>query len=149
MNPTPQVSAPQLETNKVLANHEVHFISVIHLQAVQKSQLKLAHHVTGRLIAGLVAPGWDTVVSMSIAKAAAFDNKVVDGVMISGEDSGTRMFGLAGTRLTLQQTDSQVGDHELVLSSRSVRIHRAPGRQGSIDHLKIKGQDRKLLLFHL
>lgn len=85
-------------------------------------------HVTGPLLAGIVALGWYTVVSMSIAKATAFDNKIIDGIVVCGQNIITWMFGLAGTRLALQQTDSQVGDHELVLSSRSIGIHRVPGR---------------------
>ena len=85
--------------------------------------LKIAHHVIGPLLTRFVATGWHTVVSVSIAKAAAFHNKIIDGVMVRGEDGGTRMFGLAGTRLAPQQTDSQVGDHELVLGGRSVGIH--------------------------
>lgn len=97
-------------------------------------KIQITHHVTGLLLAGIVALGWYTVVSMSIAKTTAFDNKIIDCVMICGQDS-TRMFGLAGTWLVLQETDSQVGDHELVLSSWSIGIHRVPGRQGSIDHL--------------
>lgn len=90
---------------------------------MHKIQLKITHHVIiGLLLAGLVAPGWYTVVSVSIAKATAFDNKVINGVMFCGEDGGTRMFGLAGTRLVLQQPDSQVGDHELVLGGWSIGI---------------------------
>lgn len=115
---------------------------------------KITHHVIGLLLAGLVAPGWHTLVSMSIAKTTAFDNKIIDGVVVCGEDGGTRLFGLAGTRLALQQADSQVGDHELVLGSRSVGIHRVPGRQGSVDHLEIRVEDiqenlSKSVLFHL
>lgn len=115
----------------------------MHLQAlyVQKIQLKIAHHVTGLLLAGLVAAGWDTVVSMPIAKATAFDNKIIDGIMVCGEYGGTGMFGLAGTRLALQQTDSQVGDHELVLGGWSVGIHGVPWRQGSINHLEIEEEE--------
>lgn len=93
------------------------------------------NHVTGLLLAGLVAPGRHTVISVSVAKAAAFHNEIVDCVIVCWELSSIGMFGLAGTRLSLQQTHSQVGDHELILSSRTVRIHRVPGRQGSIDHL--------------
>lgn len=99
--------------------------SIMHLEDVflHKIQLNIAHHVVGLLLAGLVAPGWCTVVSMSIAKAAAFDNKIIDGIMVRGEESSAGMFGLAGTRLALQQTDSQIGDHELLLSSWSIGIH--------------------------
>lgn len=80
-------------------------------------------HVADVLCAGKVGTGWFAVVGVSIAKAAAFDYKIIDGVMIRGEGRGTRMLGLAGARLILQQTDSQVGDHELVLSSRAIGIH--------------------------
>lgn len=70
-----------------------------------------------------MAAGWYAVVSMSIAKAAAFDNEIIDGVMICWEDRGFRMFGLARTLLPLQQTHPKVGDHELVLSSGTVGIY--------------------------
>lgn len=99
-----------------------------------------AHHVADVLCAGKVGTGRFAVVGVSIAKAAAFDYKIIDGVMIRGEGRGTRMLGLAGARLNLQQTDSQVGDHELVLSSRAIGIHWVPGWQGSVDHLEDEGQ---------
>lgn len=115
----------------------------MHLQAlyVYETQLKVTYHVIGLLLAGLVAPGWYTVVSMSVTKATAFDNKIIDGIMVCGQDGSTGMFGLAGTRLPLQQADSQVGDHELVLGSWSIGIHLVPRRQGSIDHLEIEGEE--------
>lgn len=100
---------------------------------------KMAHHVVGFLL----APGRHAVVGMSVAKAAAFHNKIIDGIVVRGEDSTTRMFGLAGTLLALQQTDAQVGDHELVLGGGSIRIHRVPGRQSSIDHLKFGVEEKK------
>lgn len=116
---------------------------IVHLQAlyVYETQLKVTYHVIGLLLAGLVAPGWYTVVSMSVTKATAFDNKIIDGIMVCGEDGSTGMFGLAGTRLALQQADSQVGDHELVLCSWSIGIHLVPRGQGSIDHLEIEGEE--------
>lgn len=77
---------------------------------------------------------------MSVAEAAAFDNKIIYGEMICGEYGSAGVFGLAGARLALQQADSQVGDHELVLSSGSIRIHGLPGRQGAVDHLETQGQ---------
>lgn len=80
-------------------------------------------HVVGLLLAGLEPPGWDTVVSVSITKAAAFDNEIIDGIVVCGENGSIRMFGLAGTLLALQQADSEVGDHELVLGGWSVWIH--------------------------
>lgn len=92
-------------------------------------------HVVGLLFSGLVALGWYTVVSVSIAKTTAFDNKIIDGIVVCGEEGGSRVFGLAGTLLALQQTDAQVGDHELVLGGGSIWVHRVPGRQRSVDHL--------------
>lgn len=85
------------------------------------------------------------MVSMSIAEATPFDNKVIDGIMVCGEGGGARMLRLAGTRLVLQQTNSQVGDHKLVLGRWSIWIHRVPRRQGSIDHLEIEDMHEKLL----
>lgn len=112
---------------------------IVHLQAVNvhKTQLETIYHLTGLVLVVSVAPGWHTVVCMSIAKATSFDNKIVDGIMVCVGDGGSRVFGQAGTRLALQQTDSQVGDHKLVLGSWSIRIHLVPGWQGSIDHLEI------------
>lgn len=106
----------------------------------------ITYHVIGPLLAGLVAPGFYTVVGMAVAKTTAFDNKVVDRVVVRGEDGISGTFGLAGTRLALQQTDPQVGDHELVLGSRSIGVHLVPRRQGSIDHLEIEeeGSAQKL-----
>lgn len=68
------------------------------------------------------------MVGVSVAKAAALDDEIVDGVVVHGEDGSFQIFGLAGTRLALQQAHSQVGDHELVLGSRPVRIHLTPRR---------------------
>lgn len=68
------------------------------------------------------------MVSMSVAKATALDDKIIDGIVVCGEDGSLQIFGLAGTRLALQQAHSQVGDHELVLGSRPVRIHLTPWR---------------------
>jgi len=86
-------------------------------------QLRIAHHVVGLLFSGLVALGWYTVVSVSITKTTAFDNKIIDGIVVCGEEGGSRVFGLAGTLLALQQADAQVGDHELVLGGGSIRVH--------------------------
>lgn len=85
-------------------------------------------HAAGLLLGGgFVVSGWYTIVSVTIAKATSFNNKIIDGIMVCGENACTRMFGLAGTRLLLEKTDSQVGDHELVLGSWSKGIHRVPG----------------------
>lgn len=107
----------------------------------------ITYHVIGPLLAGLVAPGCYTVVSMAVAKTTAFDNKIVDRVVVRGEGAIRGMFGLAGTRLAPQQTDPQVGDHELVLGSRSKGVHLVPQRQGSVDHLENEeeGRAQKLL----
>lgn len=94
-------------------------------------------HVGRPLVAGgtAVTLCWYAVVGVSVAKTAAFDNKIIDGVVVGGQDSSSGMFGLAGTPLLLQQTDPQVGDHELVLSSGAIGIHGKGRRHGSIDHL--------------
>lgn len=57
--------------------------------------------------------------------------------MVRGEHGGARLLRLARTRLTLQEADSQVGDHQLVLGGRAERIHLVRGRQRSVDHLEI------------
>lgn len=84
------------------------------------------YHVTGLLWACFIAPGWHAVISMSVAQAAAFNNEIVDSVVVHWKNSRSRMFGPARALLSLQETNSQVGDRELVLSSQPVGIHRAP-----------------------
>lgn len=85
---------------------------------------QIAHHVAGPLLTVMVAPGRHTVLCVAIAEATAFDDEIVDGIVVCGQGAG--MFGLAGARLALQQPDSQVGDHELILGSRSIGIHGVP-----------------------
>lgn len=105
--------------------------------SVHEARGGVTHHVVGLLQAGFVASRRHTVVSMPITQATAFHNKIIDGVMFRGERGGARLLHLTRTRLTLQETDSQVGDHQLVLGSRSERIHLVRGRQSSVDHLEI------------
>lgn len=64
------------------------------------------HHVHSPLLLVKVALSCYTVDSVPVAKATAFDNKVIDSEMVGGQDGGTRMFGLAGTPLVLQQMNS-------------------------------------------
>lgn len=122
---------------------------IAHLQAVNvhKTQLETIYHLTGLVLIVSVAPGWHTLVRMSVAKATSFHNKIIDGIMVCVGDGGSRVFGQAGTRLALQQTDSQVGDHKLVLGGWSIRIHHVPEWQSSIDHLEIRLE--QTLLFNL
>lgn len=72
-------------------------------------------------------------------QAAAFQDEVVDGVVAGGERGGAGLLGLTGTGLALQETHPQVGDHQLVLGSRSERIQLVGGRQSSVDHLEVGG----------
>lgn len=97
---------------------------------------RVTHRVVGLLRAGFVASCRHTPVGVPVTQATAFHNQIVDGVMLRGERGGARLLGLTRTRLTLQQTDPQVGDHQLVLGSRTEGIHLVRGRQSSVDHLE-------------
>lgn len=96
----------------------------VHLQILQR----VTHHVCSPLLTGSEARRWDTLVGMSVAQAAALDDEVVDGVVVCRKGGSLQVFGLAWARLAPQQPHSQVGDHELVLGSRPVRVHLPPGR---------------------
>lgn len=48
---------------------------------------------------------------------------------------GAEVFGLAGTRLTLQQTNPDVGHPQLLLALRPERIQGLPLWEGSVDDL--------------
>lgn len=102
-----------------------------------KTRHLFTHHVVGLLQAGFVAPRRRAAVSVPVTQAAAFHNKIIDGVMVCGERGGGGVLRLTQTRLTLQETDSQVGDHQLVLGGRTEGIHLVRGRQSSVDHLDI------------
>lgn len=103
------------------------------------------HHAVGLLPAGSVAWRRHAVVSMSVTQTAALHNEIVDGVMFRGERVAAGVLRLAGTRLTPQETDSQVGDHQLVLGGRSEGVHLVRGRQSSVDHLEMGVKNQ---LFH-
>lgn len=97
----------------------------------------VTHHAVGLLRAGFGASRWATAVGVPVTQAAAFHHKIVDGVMSRGEGGGAGLLRLTRTRLTLQETHPQVGDHQLVLGSHSERVHLVGGRQRSVDHLEM------------
>lgn len=122
----------------------------VHLRVLHGAGPKkeVTHHVSGPLLAGWEPWRRDALVGVSVAQAAAFDDEVVDGVVVGGEGGGLQVFGLAGARLAPQQPHSQVGGHEPVLGSRPVRVHLPPGRQGSVDHLaRSRGEGRSVRVF--
>lgn len=59
----------------------------------------------------LVPRGGNTLFGVSVAEAASLHYHVIDGKVAAGErfTRGGGVFGLARTRLVLQQSDSDVG----------------------------------------
>lgn len=81
----------------------------------------------------------DAVVGVAIAEAAALDDEVVDGVVQGWRGLRGRAGRQAGTALPLQQPHPQVGDLQLRLGLRAVRVLRGVGRrQRSENHLAEK-----------
>lgn len=120
-----------------LSNESVQVSVVLGCLCVHESRGGASHHVAGLLQAGFVASRRHTVLSMSVTQATAFHNKIIDGVMFRGQRGSATLLRLTRTRLTLQEADSQVGDHQAVLGSRSEGIHLVRRRQSSVDHLEI------------
>lgn len=72
----------------------------------------LSYHVVGPISDGLVTQSRDTLLGVAVTGAAALHYQVVNGKMLGGEmlARSVEVFGLAGTRLVLQQANSDVGD---------------------------------------
>ena len=112
-----------------------------------KSEL-VSHHVVGPVSDGLVPRSRDTLLGVSVTEAASLHYQVVDGKVSGGRVLVCRgeVFGLARTRLTLQQPDSDVGHPQLLLALRPERIQGFPLWQRAVDHLLVREGD---LLSHL
>ncbi len=80
----------------------------------------------------------NTLLSMSITEAASLHYQIIDGKVSGGKSFMCRdeVFGLARTRLTLQQPDSDVRHPKLLLALRPKWIQGLPLREGAVDHLK-------------
>lgn len=72
----------------------------------------LSYHVVGPISDGLVTKSRDTLLCVAVTGAAALHYQVVNGKMLGGEMvmRSVEVFGLARTRLVLQQANSDVGD---------------------------------------
>lgn len=112
-----------------------------------KSEL-VSHHVVGPVSDGLVPRSRNTLLGVSVTEAASLHYQVVDGKVSGGRVLVCRVevFGLARTRLTLQQPDSDVGHPQLLLALRPERIQGFPLWQRAVDHLLVREGD---LLSHL
>jgi hypothetical protein len=63
-----------------------------------------------------------TLMSVAIAEAAALDNEVIDCIVCKMLRLCIQVISVAGTRLSLQQLHTEVGDLQLPLDSGAVRV---------------------------
>lgn len=92
----------------------------------------------------LVARRWHTLFGVSVAEAAPLHDQVVDGEVAGGKILVRRgeVFGLARTRLALQQANPDVGHPELLLTLLPERIEGLPLWKAAIDHLAVREESR-------
>lgn len=85
----------------------------------------------------LVARRRHTLFGVSVAEAAPLHDQVVDGEVAGGKVFARRgeVFGLARTRLALQQANPDVGHPQLLLTLLPERIEGLPLWKAAIDHL--------------
>lgn len=103
----------------------------------------LSYHMVGAVSDGLVSRCRSTLLSVSVTGAASLHYQVIHGKVLcwtccvcEGE-----VFGLAGTRLVLQQPNPDVGHLQLLLALYSEWIQRLPLGEGSIDDLLMKRRE--------
>lgn len=91
-----------------------------------------------------VARRWHALFGVSIAEAAPLHDQVVDGEVVGGKIFVRRgeVFGLARTRLALQQANPDVGHPELLLTLLPERIEGLPLWKAAIDHLAVREESR-------
>lgn len=107
--------------------------------------LHFTYHVVGAVSHWLVPWSGNTLLGVSVTEAASLHYQVINGKVSSGKCfvySGW-IFGLAGTRLAFQQSDSDVGHPQLLLALYPERIQGLPLREGTVDHLPVKKRDRE------
>lgn len=97
----------------------------------------------------LVPRGGNTLFGVSVAEAASLHDHVIDGKVTAGQRFMCRggVFGLARTRLVFQQSDSDVGHPELLLTFLPEGIEGLPLWEGAVDHLLVREQGHFLVLF--
>lgn len=69
-----------------------------------------------------------TLISMAVAEAAALDNEIVDGIVCEMLRLCVQVIPLTGTRLSLEQLHTEVGDLQLLLNFGAVRVLGIVGR---------------------
>lgn len=94
----------------------------------------------------LVSRRRDTLLGVAVAEAASLHYQVVDGEVSGGEGAvggggGGEVFGLAGTRLVLQEPNADVGHPQLLLALQAERVQGLPLRQRPEDHLSAETRD--------
>lgn len=104
--------------------------------------------MVGPVSDGLVPRRRNTLLGVSVTEAASLHDQVVDGKVSGGKVFVCRgeVFGLARTRLALQQPDSDVGHPQLLLALRPERIQGFPFWERTVDHLLVREGD---LLSHV
>lgn len=96
--------------------------------------------MVGAVSDGLVPRCRNALLGVSVTEAASLHDQVVDGKVAGGKSfvGGGEVFGLAGTRLALQQSDSDVGHPQLLLALHPERIQGLPLWEGAVDHLLVR-----------
>lgn len=103
----------------------------------------LSYHMVGPVSDGLVPRSGNTLLGVSVTEAASLHYQVIDGEVLRRKSfvCGGEVFGLAGTRLPLQQSDSDVGHPQLLLALHPERIQGLPLWEGTVDHLLVRERD--------
>lgn len=96
--------------------------------------------MVGPVSDGLVPRRRNTLLGVSVTEAASLHDQVVDGKVSGGKVFVCRgeVFGLARTRLALQQPDSDVGHPQLLLALRPEWIQGLPFWERTVDHLLVR-----------
>lgn len=100
----------------------------------------LSYHMVGPVSDRLVPRCRNTLLGVSVTEAASLHYQVIDGKVLGGKSFMCRceVFGLARTRLMLQQSDSDVGHPQLLLALLAKWIQGLPLWEGTVDHLLVR-----------
>ncbi len=103
----------------------------------------LSYHMVGPVSDGLVPWSRNTLLGVSVTEAASFHYQVIDGEVPDGKSfvCGGELFGLAGTRLPLQKSDSDVSHPQLLLALHPERIQGLPLWEGTVYHLLVRERE--------
>lgn len=116
----------------------------MNVKACGRKKPDRSYHVVGAVSDWLVARRWHTLFGMSVAEAAPLHDQVIDGEVAGGKIfvHGGEVFGLARTRLALQQANPDVGHPELPLTLLPERIEGLPLWKAAIDHLVVREESK-------